>query len=69
VDTNNQLGQKFGYVAVGTVHDPVSGYALKDIESGFLKNVYGLASLSDELKRHRPGEVSTKQIDQLLADF
>lgn len=69
VDNNNQKGQSFGSFRTGTVSDPVYGYALSQIESGFLKDVYGLSSLHDKLKSRKPVETSDAQIDVLLKNF
>lgn len=69
VDKNNQLGQSFGSFARGSVSDPVSGYTFAGIESGFLREVYGLESLTRELKTHKPAEISLQQIDVLMKNF
>jgi hypothetical protein len=68
VDKNNQYGQSFGRFR-GTVTDPVSGYTFASIESGFLKEVYGLTSLDEKLKENKPVETSNEQIDILLRNF
>lgn len=69
VDRNNQQGQSFESFSKGTVADPVYGYTLAGIESGFLKEVYGLPSLSEKLKEHKPAEITDQQIDILLTNF
>jgi hypothetical protein len=69
VDTNNQKGQVYSNNKRGTINDPVGGYTLSSIEALMLKKVYGMSSLSDELKAHRPGEVTQAQIDVLLENF
>jgi hypothetical protein len=69
VDTNNQQGQVYSSYKRGTINDPVGGYTLSSIESLMLKNVYGMSSLADELKAHRPGEVTQTQVDALLENF
>jgi hypothetical protein len=69
VDRNNQQGQSFESFSRGTVSDPVYGYTLAGIESGFLKEVYGLGSLSEKLKAHKPAETTDQQIDVLLTNF
>lgn len=47
-------------------YDDVNGYTLAYIESTFLKDVYGLHSLKQELKQHKPAGVNNKQIDILM---
>jgi hypothetical protein len=69
VDANNQQGQIYSSYKRGTINDPVAGYTLLSIESIMLKNVYGMSSLGEELKAHRPGEVTQNQIDALLENF
>jgi hypothetical protein len=69
VDKNNQRGQTFGSYTKGTVSDPVTGYTLAGIERDFLKDVYGLSSLGDQLKTHKPAEATNTQIDILLTNF
>lgn len=65
VDDHNQTG-RFGGSGIA---DNVRGYTLQGIESGFLKNVYGLASLRQELKRNKHVNVTDAQIDELLNNF
>lgn len=69
VDNNNQRGQSFRGFSNGTVNDPVTGYTLAGIESGILKDVYGLTSLGDNLKKYKPTEVDDHQLDILLKNF
>jgi hypothetical protein len=69
VDGNNQRGQTFGSFRNGTVTDQVSGYTLAGIESGFLKDVYGVGSLGDALKTNKPAEVTEVHIANLLKHF
>jgi hypothetical protein len=68
VDRYNQKGQSFSGVS-GTVTDPVAGYTFAGMESGFLKNVYGISSLSEQLKAHKPAEITEQQIDVLMKNF
>ena len=49
--------------------DRVSGYTLSVIESGFLKHVYSLSSLTDKLKANKPVGVTDQQIDEYLTYF
>lgn len=69
VDQNNQKGQTFGGLRYGSVDDDVFGYSLPQIEGTMLKNVYGLASLKDELAANKPGELSEREIELLLENF
>lgn len=69
VDVNNQKGQVYSSSKRGTINDPIGGYTLSSIESLMLKHVYGMASLSEELKAHTPGEVSKNQVEVLLQNF
>lgn len=48
--------------------DNVSGYTLPQIER-LLKNIYGLSSLSEQLKANKPIGVTDAQIDQLLSQY
>jgi len=64
VDNQNQNG-----LNGGTIVDNVSGYSLANIESTFLKHVYGVSSLGNELRAHKPGGVTDAQINQLLNQF
>jgi hypothetical protein len=66
VDNHNQAGQ-FG--GITTLTDNVSGYSLATIESTFLKHVYGIGSLRDELKNNKPPSVTDAQIDELIDQF
>ena len=50
-------------------NDNVSGYTLANIESTFLKNVYGLSSLRTALKNNKPAGVTDAQIDLLLSSY
>jgi hypothetical protein len=49
--------------------DDVTGYTFQGIEDGFLKHVYGLHSLSNELKDHKPAGVTDAQIDDLINSY
>lgn len=66
VDNFNQNGQ---YPGNNTITDDVTGYTFAGIESSFLKHVYGLSSLSDQLKANKPGGVTDTQIDELISQF
>jgi hypothetical protein len=69
VNNHNQLGQTFFPVGTGIVNDQVFGYSLPFIESEMLRHVFGLESLSNELKNHKPTGVTNSQIDLLLSFF
>ncbi len=58
-----------GYI--GTIDDQVSGYTLPFIESNILKHAYGLTSLANELKSHKPSgsSITDAQIDLLLSFY
>ncbi len=45
------------------------GYNLAYIEDTFLKHVYGLSSLQNELKAHKPTGVTDAQIDNLINSY
>lgn len=64
IDDYNQNSSLFST----KINDPVSGYSLGDIES-YLKNVYGLTSLTTQLKANKPSSVSDAQIDELISNF
>lgn len=51
------------------INDPVAGYNLAIIESTFLKNCYGISSLSNLLKNNKPSGVTDGQIDILMSNF
>lgn len=53
----------------GQINNQVTGYTLATIEAFILHNVYGLGSLSTQLKAHRPPGVTEAQIDQLLSQY
>ena len=53
----------------GSPNDQVTGYTLANIESGFLKHVYGLSNLSTILKANKPVGVTDAQIDLLLSSY
>jgi hypothetical protein len=53
----------------GTPNDQVTGYTFPAIESGFLRDVSGLSSLSTQLKNHKPVGVTDSQIDLLLGFY
>jgi hypothetical protein len=69
VDNFNQYQVFFEGEGYAYVNDQVTGYTLSFIESNFLHKVYGLASLREELKKHRPLGVSDQQIDLLIDSF
>lgn len=69
VDKNNQKGQRFGNFKSGTVDDRIYGYSFSEIESKILKNVYGLSSLSENLKKHKKAETTDANIDLFLRYF
>lgn len=73
LDNFNQNGQIFifrpTFAIQGVVNDPVSGYTISGIESGFLKHVYGLSSLRQLAKANRPGGVTDNQIDVLIDNY
>lgn len=69
IDNHNELGINYPFRGTGTVNDQVTGYSLAFIESELLKHIYGLASLADELKAHKPVGVTDAQIDLLISFF
>lgn len=73
IDNFNQLGQIFVFRPTfsiqGVVNDPVAGYTINGIESGFLKHVYGLSSLRQLAKANRPVGVTDNQIDTLIDNY
>lgn len=69
IDNHNELGINYAFRGTGTVNDQVSGYSLAFIESELLKHIYGLASLADELKAHKPIGVTDAQLDLLISFF
>jgi hypothetical protein len=69
VDNFNELGQLFNPRPTGIINDQVRGYNLATIQSDYLKYVYGLSSLSVELKNHKPVGVTDAQIDLLLSFY
>lgn len=64
IDDINDSGLFFG-----TPNDQVTGYTLPEIESDFLKHVYGISSLSTQMKSHKPFGVTDGQIDLLLSSY
>lgn len=64
IDTFNQ-----SLVYSSSPNDQVTGYSLSTIESNFLKHVYGLSSLKDQLKKNKPSGVTDTQIDLLLSNY
>jgi hypothetical protein len=69
VDNHNQLGINYIFRGTGTIDDQVQDYTLPFIENNLLRHIYGLASLTNELKANRPASVSDAQIDLLLSNF
>lgn len=69
VDSHNENGVFYPGWGFGTVNDQVTGYTLPTIESDFLKHVYGLSSLSTQLKSHKPAGVTDAQIDLLIGFY
>ena len=69
IDNVNQSTQVYLPFGAGFVNDQVSGYSLAFIESEMLKHIYGLASLTRELKDHKPAGVTDAQIDLLISHF
>jgi hypothetical protein len=69
VDNFNQNGTNFRNFGTSTINDQVSGYTLANIESTFLKNVYGWSSLGTALKNNKPAGVTDAQIDLLLSSY
>lgn len=65
VDNHNQAG-RFGGTSIT---DNLQGYRLANIESGFLKHVYGLSSLRERLKANKPLGVTDAQIDELINQY
>ena len=63
IDDYNQAS-----TGIGSITDNVRGYTLPQIE-GFLKHIYGLSSLNEQLKAHKPVGVTDAQIDQLLGQY
>ncbi len=69
VDNFNENGAFFPlYNITGNINDNVSGYSLGSIES-FLKHCYGISSTREQLKSHKPINVSDDQIDLLLNNY
>lgn len=68
VDNFNEIGQNFGW-RTGTVNDQVTGYTLANIEANFLRESFGLSTLSQRLKANRPAGVTEAQIDLLLSFY
>ena len=69
LDNHNQLGVPYQFRGTGSINDQVSGYSLAFIESELLKHIYGHASLSQQLKNHKPVWITDAQIDILLSFF
>ncbi|NOT51977.1 MAG: hypothetical protein HOP10_11955 [Chitinophagaceae bacterium] len=69
IDNHNEIGINYDPRPTGTVNDQVSGYSLAFIESELLRHIYGLSSLSKQLKAHKPVGVTDGQIDLLLSFY
>ncbi|WP_027003229.1 hypothetical protein [Hugenholtzia roseola] len=69
VDSHNELNREYTGRRFGFVNDQVSGYTLAGIEANILKHSYGLSSLSQKLKQHKPAGVTDAQIDLLLSFY
>ncbi len=69
IDLVDNYNQRVGFPANFGPNDNVTNYTLPQIESGFMKHVYGLTSLSRELKNNKPVGVSDLQIDELLSYY
>jgi hypothetical protein len=69
VDNHNQLGVPYLGFGVGDVEDVIQDYTLPFIESFMLRNIYGHASLSRELKAHKPASVTDAQIDAFITSL
>lgn len=63
------MGADFDFEDDGTVNDQVYGYNIATIETTILPNVGGLASLSTQLKAHKPSGVTNTQIDLLIGFY
>jgi len=50
-------------------NENITGYWMQTIEDVVLKDAYGLTSLRNELKRHKPGGVTDAQIDDYMARY
>jgi len=69
VDDHNELGVLYPPHPNGSIDDQVSGYTLPSIESDMLKHIYGLSSLSEQLKSHKPAGATDAQIDLLISYY
>jgi hypothetical protein len=69
IDNHNELGVFYPGWGSGVVNDQVSGYSLPFIESELLKHIYGLASLKEKLKEHKPAGITDEQIDLLIGFY
>lgn len=73
VDDFNEMGQDLDInplnEILGVINDQVSGYTLANIESNMLGQVYGIGSLSAQLKANKPTGVTDAQIDLLLGQY
>lgn len=69
IDNHNEIGVQYFGLGTGSVNDQVGGYSLAFIETEMLKHIYGLASLSDQLKAHKPAGVTDAQIDLLISHY
>jgi len=73
IDGYNQSQQTYinssTFLPYTGINDPIFGYNLATIESNFLKHVYGLTSLRDQLKKNKPTGVTDTQIDALISNF
>ncbi len=65
VDDWNQLTENGGI----RPDDNVSGYTMADMESQFMKHVYGVHSLGEELRSHKPSGVTDAQINTYFAFY
>lgn len=65
VDNYNQDIERSHEVPVDRIH----GYSLSEIESGYLKHIYGLSSFKDKIKSNKPSGVTDQQIDDYLAYY
>lgn len=70
VDDFNELGVPFSGRPTGTVDDRVTGYTFPFIEQNIMKHSYGLTSLRNEVKAHKPNAtVTDADIDLLFNSY
>jgi len=69
VDNFNQNNAFFINHGTSVIDDQVMNYSLAQIESTFLKYVYGQSSLTEKLKNNKPSGVTDVQIDLLMKNF